>query len=62
MEINGDWRPEDWKRMRAMLANKPAVWSPSKPSISPVEQIIEAAASLILEEFINANENIFKRE
>lgn len=46
-----DWRPEGWERIRMELASTPYAWSPSGGGIGHTEQIVEATASKILEEW-----------
>ncbi len=48
--LTKDWRPKNWQQLRIQLATTPYVWSLAKPALPHIEQIIEATASLILEE------------
>lgn len=48
--VKEEWRPENWEKIRARLANESIIWSPSGPNLNPTEQIVEATASKILEE------------
>ena len=47
------WRPENWPRIKQKLAATPHVWGTAMPMVSHEEQIIEATADAILEEFLN---------
>ena len=46
-----DWRPDNWRVMRDSLANTPMTWSTSGPFAGHTEQVVEATASRILEEW-----------
>jgi hypothetical protein len=49
--VDKTWRPENWQQLKLKLADAPFVWSPSGPNVSHFEQLIEATASKILEEY-----------
>lgn len=53
--MDKDWRPENWIQIRIGLASEPYVWSPAGPNVNHLEQIVEATASKILEEYLKAN-------
>jgi hypothetical protein len=46
------WRPEDWTRIKQELEATPNVWGTAIPYKTHAEQIIEATATRILEEFL----------
>jgi len=52
--MDKDWRPENWEQIRRELAAVPFVWSPAGPNLSSSEQLIEATASRILEEYLKS--------
>ena len=52
MVFTGEWRPENWERIRREIAQLPTEWSMSKPSLSAGEQIAERTAEVLMEAII----------
>lgn len=46
------WRPENWLKIKQELEATPNVWGTAIPYRTHAEQIIEATASRMIEEFL----------
>lgn len=51
-----DWRPTDWPQIRDEVARMPYIWGTAKKALPEKEQIVENAASRILEAYIKEHE------
>jgi len=54
--IDKDWRPENWTAIKMKLEETPFVWGTAMRYRTHAEQVIEATASRILEEFLKLAE------
>lgn len=54
--IDKKWRPANWTRIKQELEATPNVWGTAIPLRTHAEQIIEATADRILEEFLKLAE------
>ena len=52
MDIDKNWRPDEWPKIRKELAETPNVWGTAMPLVSHEARIVEATATRIIEEFL----------